>query len=203
MVTLLIILMAYVIGAIPIAYLAGRLAGHNLLNEGSGGVSGSAAIERLGLVRGSCAGFCDALKPVAVVLITQRISVYDVSAIASVAAVVGHIWPITLRFRGGRGVGPAGGALAALGAWPIVIALAGLLLGRAIFKDSAPGVIVGFVGTAILVSLTGQSSTLIFTSWLLLVVLGMGRLIGFRKSSVTTGRSIGGVILRRLLFDRD
>ena len=93
--------------------------------------------------------------------------------------------------------------MAALGAWPIVIALAGLLLGRAIFKDSAPGAIVGFVGTAILVSLTGQSSTLIFTSWLLLVVLGMGRLIGYRKSSVTTGRSIGGVILRRLLFDRD
>ena len=46
MVTLLIILMAYLIGSIPIAYLAGRLAGHNLLNEGSGGVSGSAAIER-------------------------------------------------------------------------------------------------------------------------------------------------------------
>ena len=125
------------------------------------------------------------------------------SAIASVAAAVGHIWPITLRFRGGRGVGPAGGALAALGAWPIVIALVGLLLGRVIFKDSAPGVIVGFVGTAVLVNLTGQSSTLIFTSWLLLVVLGMGRLIGYRKSSVTTGRSIGGVILRRLLFDRD
>ena len=81
--TLLIILMAYLIGSIPIAYLAGRLAGHNLLNEGSGGVSGSAAIERLGLVRGSCSGFCVSLKPVAVVLITQRHSVYDVPAIAS------------------------------------------------------------------------------------------------------------------------
>jgi hypothetical protein len=103
MVTLLIILMAYVIGAIPIAYLVGRLSGHDLLKEGSGGVSGSAAIERLGLIRGSCAGFFDALKPVAVVLITQRISVYDVSAIAAVAAVVGHIWPVTLRFRGGSG----------------------------------------------------------------------------------------------------
>ena len=203
MVTLLIILMAYVIGAIPIAYLVGRLSGHDLLKEGSGGVSGSAAIERLGLIRGSCAGFFDALKPVAVVLITQRISVYDVSAIAAVAAVVGHIWPVTLRFRGGRGVGPAGGALAALGAWPIVIALAGLLLGRVIVKDSAPGAIMGFVVTAIFITLTGQSSTLIFTSWLLLVLLGIGRLIGYRKSPVTTGRSIGGIILRRLLFDRD
>lgn len=201
--TLLIILIGYLIGATPIAYVVGRLAGHDLLKEGSGGVSGSAAIERLGLVRGAGAGFLDALKPVLAVLIAQRISGYDVSSVGAISAVVGHIWPVTLRFRGGRGVGPAGGALAALGAWQIVFALVGLLLGRAVFKDSAPGVILGFIATTVLINLTGQSVTLSLTSWTLLGVLGVGRLIGYRKSSSKAGASTGGVIWRRLLFDRD
>ena len=201
--TLLIIFISYVIGIIPVAYLVGRLAGHDLLKEGSGGVSGSAAIEQLGLIRGAGAGFLDALKPVLAVLIAQRISVYDVSAVGAISAVIGHIWPLTLRFRGGRGVGPAGGALAALGAWQIVIALTGLLLGRAVFKDSAPGVILGFIATAILINLTGQSATLSLASWILLGVLVAGRLMGYRKSASISGTPTRGVIWRRLLFDRD
>ena len=58
MMAVLSIVIGYVVGAIPISYLVGRMAGRNLLTEGSGGVSGTAAIERLGLLieigRASC-----------------------------------------------------------------------------------------------------------------------------------------------------
>ena len=57
MTTLLVLLLAYSIGSVPFAYLAGRLAGRDLLAEGSGGVSGTAAIERLGKVPGAIAGW--------------------------------------------------------------------------------------------------------------------------------------------------
>ena len=81
-----LVLMGYLIGSIPIAYLAARLRGHDLLDEGAGGVSGSAAIERLGPVPGAAAGFLDALKPVLVVAVAQRFESYEVSAAAGVAS---------------------------------------------------------------------------------------------------------------------
>ena len=203
MMAVLSIVIGYAVGAIPISYLVGRMAGRNLLTEGSGGVSGTAAIERLGLLIGSAAGLADALKPVVVVLVAQRVGGYEVSAAAGIAAVVGHIWPVTLRFRGGRGIGPAGGVLAALGAWHMVLAFAGLILGKVAMNDSAPGVLIGFVLTAIVLSLIGSSETLVFTGWVVLGLLVVGRLVGYRKKVPPRDVSFASLFWRRLFLDRD
>ena len=198
MIAFWLVLMGYLIGSIPIAYLAARLRGHDLLGEGAGGVSGSAAIERLGTVPGAAAGFADALKPVLVVVVAQRFASYEVSAAAGMAAVAGHIWPVTLRWRGGRGIGPAGALLAALGAWQMCLAFAGLVLGRALLRDSAPGAIVGFFATAVLLSLTGQSLTIGITAWVV-----VGRLIGYRKVYTDEDVGLARLMARRFLLDRD
>ena len=203
MLAVLFTVIGYLVGSIPIAYLAGRMAGRNLLTEGSGGVSGTAAIERLGLVSGSLAGLADALKPVVVVLVVQHAGGYEVSAVAGLVTVVGHIWPVTLRFRGGRGIGPAGGVLAALGAWHMVLAFAGLVFGKVVMKDSAPGVLIGFVLTSITLSLIGASETLILTAWALLGVLVVGRLVGYRKRPRPRDVSLATLLWRRLILDRD
>ena len=203
MTTVLALLLAYLIGSVPFAYLAGRLAGRDLLEEGSGGVSGSAAIERVGMVRGAMAGLADALKPTLAIFIAQRLATYEVSAVAGVLAVAGHVWPFTLRFRGGRGIGPAGGALAALGAWHMALAFAGLVLGKAILKDSAPGALIGFFATAIVLSLTGAAVTLSLAGWTLLGVLITARLVGYRKTSAPDDVSTATVLWRRFLLDRD
>ncbi len=199
----LLILVGYLIGSIPIAYLAARLRGHDLLSEGGGGVSGSAAIERIGTIPGAAAGLADALKPTLVVLIAQRFGSYELSAVAATSAVVGHIWPITLRLRGGRGVGPAGAALAALGAWHMALAFAGLVLGRYLLRDSAPGALVGFFATAIVISVTGASVVLALTAWILLGVLVLGRILGFRKEESREDQSLPMQLLWRVLLDRD
>ncbi|MDE2990688.1 MAG: glycerol-3-phosphate acyltransferase [Chloroflexota bacterium] len=198
-----LVLMGYLIGSIPIAYLAARLRGHDLLDEGAGGVSGSAAIEQLGPVPGAAAGFLDALKPVLVVAVAQRFETYEVSAAAGVAAVCGHIWPVTLRWRGGRGIGPAGALLAALGAWQMCLAFAGLVLGRALLRDSAPGALVGFFATAVLLSLTGQSLTIGVTAWVVVGVVVLGRLIGYRKVRTEEDVGLARLMVRRLILDRD
>ena len=198
-----LVLMGYLIGSIPIAYLAARLRGHDLLGEGAGGVSGSAAIERRGTGPGAAAGVADALKPVLVVVVAQRFASYEVSAAAGMAAVTGHIWPVTLRWRGGRGIGPAGALLAALGAWQMCLAFAGLVLGRALLRDSAPGAIVGFFATAVLLSLTGQSLTIGITAWVVVGVVVLGRLIGYRKVYTDEDVGLARLMARRFLLDRD
>jgi acyl-phosphate glycerol 3-phosphate acyltransferase len=203
MTTLLVLLVAYAIGSVPFAYLAGRLAGHDLLAEGSGGVSGSAAIEKIGKVPGAIAGLADALKPVLAIFIAQRLATYEVSAVAGVVAVAGHVWPFTLRFRGGRGIGPAGGALAALGSWHMVLAFAGLVLGKGIIKDSAPGALVGFFATAVVLSLTGADLALSLTGWTLLGLLIAARLVGYRKSAAPDDASTATILWWRFLLDRD
>ncbi len=203
MLTVVLILVGHLIGSIPVAYLAARLRGHDLLSEGSGGVSGSAAIERIGTVPGAAAGLADALKPALAVLIAQRFGSYELSAAAAVAAVVGHVWPITLRLRGGRGVGPAGAALAALGAWHMALAFAGLVLGRYLLRDSAPGALVGFFATGIVISVTGASAVLALTAWILLGVLVLGRMLGYRKLDAREGESLPMLLLWRVLLDRD
>ncbi len=201
--TLLVLLLAYSIGSVPFAYLAARLAGHDLLAEGSGGVSGSAAIERIGKVRGAIAGLADALKPVLAIFIAQRLATYEVSAVAGVVAVAGHVWPFTLRFRGGRGIGPAGAALAALGSWHMALAFAGMVLGKAIIKDSAPGALIGFFATAIVLSLTGAALTLSLAGWTLLGLLITARLVGYRKANAPDDVSTATLLWRRFLLDRD
>ena len=127
----------------------------------------------------------------------------ELSAAAAVAAVVGHIWPITLRLRGGRGVGPAGAALAALGAWHMVLAFAGLALARYLLRDSAPGALVVFFATAIVISLTGASVVLALTAWILLGVLVLGRMLGYRKLDGREDQSLPMKLLWRVLLDRD
>lgn len=203
MLTLGLVVLGYLIGSIPITYLAARLYGHDLLAEGGGGVSGSAAIERLGNVRGAAIGFADALKPAVAILVAQRFLGYEASAAAGVAAVAGHIFPVTLRLRGGRGVGPAGVTLAALGAWQMALAFAGLVLGRVLIRDSAPGAILGFFATAIVMSLTGASVTATVTAWVLIGVLMVGRIFGYRKANAPGDVHPLTLLLRRVLLDRD
>ena len=202
-ITFAFVMLGYLIGSVPVSYLAARVCGHDLLAEGAGGVSGSAAIERLGLIPGAAVGFADALKPVLVVFLAQQLSTYDVSAAAGVAVIVGHVWPFSLRFRGGRGIGPAGALLAALGAWQMFLAFAGLVLGRLLIRDSAPGVLAGFLATAILLSFTGPSLTIGVTAWVAVGVVVLGRLAGYRKLRTQDDVGLIRLLARRLLLDRD
>ena len=54
---------------------------------------------------------------------------------------------------------PLGAALAFLGVWQMALAFVGLVLGRVLLKDSAPGALVGFLATAVVMSFTGASVT--------------------------------------------
>jgi glycerol-3-phosphate acyltransferase PlsY len=120
-------ILAYVLGAVPFAALAARACGRDLRSEGSGNLGATNAIRVLGPAVGVPVLLGDIGKGwVAVALIPSWLGVEGVATalLCGVAVVAGHVWPVFLRFRGGKGV--AAGAGAFLGLAP---AATGITLG--------------------------------------------------------------------------
>ena len=113
-------LLAYLIGAIPTAYLFARFAlGHDIRNIGDNNSGAANVYREIGPRAGLACGALDIVKGGAAVIV---VSVIDrdtgTEMLAGVCALVGHIWPVFLRFRGGRGAAVAVGVMIA--SYPII-----------------------------------------------------------------------------------
>ena len=115
---------AYFVGSIPTAVLVSKAKGVDIYSVGSGNPGASNVSRALGKRWAVLVFVVDAAKgalPVAV----SRFALgqhWAVASLAGLAAVVGHSWPVTMRFKGGRGVATGGGALAV--AYPPVLVVA-------------------------------------------------------------------------------
>ncbi len=130
-------LLGYLLGSIPFGLLLTRAAGlGDIRNVGSGNIGATNVLRtgRKGLAAATL--LLDALKGVAAVLIVVYIS--QIAAIGAAAgAVLGHMFPVWLRFKGGKGVATTLGVMWGL-SWPIgAIACAAWLMFAAIFRYSS------------------------------------------------------------------
>ena len=121
----LAVLCAYLIGSIPFALLlARRFGGHDLHRIGSGNIGAANVLRASGVRAGVVVAVLDILKGAAGVLVAARMtSMENAGAIAGLAAVVGHIYPVWLRFRGGKGVATACGVFSVLAPLAVPAAL--------------------------------------------------------------------------------
>ncbi len=123
------IAVSYLLGSIPSAYIAGRmLKGIDIRKVGDGNVGAVNAYHEIGPFTGLAIIIADVMKGVAAVLITQVFAPQWVVFLAGFAAVAGHIWPIFIGFKGGRGEATAAGVLVALLPQPELILLAVALI---------------------------------------------------------------------------
>ncbi len=100
---------AYLIGTFPTAQIVGSRIGRDPTKEGSGN-PGASNVWRLGGRRaGIIVAVVDGLKGAVPVLIALALSGRPLAHAVWVAAVIGHVWPVTRRLRGGKGVATAGG----------------------------------------------------------------------------------------------
>lgn len=169
---LLLLPLAYLLGSFPTAALVARVTGHDILREGSGNPGASNVYRLAGWKAGLIAFAGDFAKgaiPSAVGLVLDG---HRGAYILGFAAVVGHVLPVTFRFRGGRGVATAAGALAVI--FPLItlgLAVLWFVIARVLRKASV-GSIVVTVAFPPLVALTGNSwGDVLITSALALVVL--------------------------------
>ncbi len=101
------ILIGYLLGCIQSAYLIGKLAGNlDIREHGSGNAGASNITSTLGVKYGVIVGLVDILKGFfAVVIIKWIYPAYpDLAYLAGLMAILGHIFPFFLKFKGGKGV---------------------------------------------------------------------------------------------------
>ena len=120
----LFLLLGYLVGSIPTGYLAVRLrSGRDIRSEGSGKTGGfnTYSVTRSRLVAVGV-GLFDALKGFAVAMIAWLLYPADplVQAAGIIGALLGHNYPVWLKFKGGRGLATVAGALFALGQFLLV-----------------------------------------------------------------------------------
>ena len=110
------ILGAYLIGSIPFALIVARRRGTSDLREvGSGNLGAANVMRASGVMAGVLVAALDMAKGAASVVLAERLSGSAVApAAAGVAAIVGHVYPVWLRFRGGKGVATACGVFSML-----------------------------------------------------------------------------------------
>ena len=131
--SLLVLVIAYLIGSIPFGYLIVRTKqGGDIRQSGSGGTGATNVSRRVGKVAGVLTLLLDVAKGAAAVLIAQNVSGSAwVKAAAAIAVIAGHIFPVWLGFRGGKGVATGVGVFLVLA--PMALLCAGVVFVSIVF----------------------------------------------------------------------
>lgn len=123
MAELIAVAFGYLAGSVPFAYLLARRRGVDLRRTGSGNVGAANVLRTSGVPNAILAMCLDAAKGAVVVLAVQRLSAGSATVVVGgLAAVIGHLYPVWIGFRGGKGVATAAGVFVVLA--PIAVAIA-------------------------------------------------------------------------------
>ena len=119
------VILGYLAGSVPFAFLIARRVGIDVRRTGSGNVGAANVLRTTGTWRGIAAMALDVGKGAAAVLLADlSTSAAALVAAGGAAAVVGHIYPVWLRFHGGKGVAVAAGVFGVLAPAATAIAAA-------------------------------------------------------------------------------
>lgn len=158
----IVVVASYLVGAIPMGYIAGRvLKGVDIRDYGSGKIGATNVLRVLGYRPFLGVMIADALKGYIPVLVTWYVfnggdiqDAHGLQVASGIAAVLGHDYPVYIGFRGGRGVAVSFGVYAAL-ALPLAVGLiaVGIFIALAVRYMSVMSMITVPLGAVILLLL--------------------------------------------------
>jgi glycerol-3-phosphate acyltransferase PlsY len=168
--------LGYLLGSIPFGLILSRLSGAgDIRSIGSGNIGATNVLRtgRKGLAAATL--LCDMLKGTAAVLIARRVFAGDAALAAGLGAFLGHLFPVWLRFRGGKGVATYIGVLAAL-AWPLALAYGAIwIVVAALTRYSSLAALVASAATPLLLWGFGHRAAALLFLVLSLLVFVMHR----------------------------
>ena len=147
---LAVVAFGYLAGSIPFAFLLARRRGVDLRHAGSGNVGAANVLRTSGVPNAVIAFVLDAAKGALAVLVAQRLSTEPATPVAGgLASIIGHIYPVWLGFRGGKGVATAGGVFVVLTPAALGIAAAVFVLAIWVTRYISVGSLAGAVTLAV------------------------------------------------------
>jgi len=157
--SLLALALGYLLGSIPFGLLLTRAAGlGDIRSIGSGNIGATNVLRTGNKSVAAATLLLDALKAVAAVIIGGIVFGPFAALAAGLGAVIGHCFPVWLKFKGGKGVATTLGALLAL-SWPFGIAACLLwLLFAVLFRISSLAALLALATTALLAWLSAAAS---------------------------------------------
>ena len=169
------ILLGYLTGSVPFAFLLARRAGIDVRVAGSGNVGAANVLRTSGTPLGLTVMILDISKGAATVLAAYAgAGSANSAAVAGAAAIVGHIYPVWLRFHGGKGVAVAAGVFGVLAPLATLLAAAVFLATAGFTRVVSLGSVVATVTLPSAAWLTGAPTPV------LIAAIGTGTLILFR-----------------------
>ena len=208
---------AYLLGSVPLSYLAARSRGVDLRRQGTQQVGGGNLWRTTSRKLGLFVGIFDFCKGIIMVAAARIVGLSPgLQLLVGLAAIIGHDWPVFPRFHGGRGIATSLGIIIILpiinigndntyqvSNWPLVAFLAVAVAGVVIARRTPVPILIGLILMPIISALIkAQPLSLTLGYAALVVIIIVKRLIAQPSAEkITTG--MGRVLLNRLLFDRD
>lgn len=172
-------LIAYFLGSIPFGFIIAKLFfKEDIRASGSGNIGATNAMRQFGTGVGILVLTFDILKGVAAVLVAKHLlpSHSPELAIAAFCAILGHVFPIWLGFKGGKGVAVAAGVFVALTPLTVLGALAGFIVVVAVTRyvslgSLAAATALGISNTIIELKLDRPDYALLILIWIAVIMI--------------------------------
>jgi glycerol-3-phosphate acyltransferase PlsY len=161
-----IVLSAYLVGSVPFALLLARRWGTaDLRRTGSGNLGAANVLRATGVTPGVLVAALDIGKGVASVILAAHLTGAPVApAAAGLAAIVGHVYPVWLGFRGGKGVATACGVFAVLAPVAALAALGIFVTSVWVTKYVSVGSVLASMTLPLIAYSTGRSTPIVVVS---------------------------------------
>src|SRR3954462_6704129 len=155
----ILLLPAYFLGTFPSAHLVARMGGHDVLAEGSGNPGASNVARLMGWKAGLVVMLADFGKGAIASGVGLAVAGRGVAFALGIAAVIGHMFPVTRHFKGGKGVATAGGMLLVL--YPVIVLILCVVwfLVARVLKLASVGSLLCAVLFPVLVAIGGYGTT--------------------------------------------
>jgi glycerol-3-phosphate acyltransferase PlsY len=211
MTTTWIIMLAagYLLGSIPASLLAARARGIDLRRRGTFQIGAGNVWRTTSRRLGLAVGIYDFCKGAAMVLYGYWLGLDPTQQLAvGIAVVVGHNWPLFLKFHGGRGIATSGGIILVMPfvndqpIWGVLAYLVVLVGALVLYRSSPVAILIGVTIQPIVTAATGGafSLTMVYTALLIIVIIKR-----LTAQASPESRTIGfwQLMVNRLVWDRD
>jgi acyl phosphate:glycerol-3-phosphate acyltransferase len=209
----LLLVAAYLLGSIPLSYLTARSRGIDIRKRGTQQVGTGNLWRTTSHKLGFFVGIYDFLKGMLMVYFSFLAGLEPAQQLfTGIAVVIGHNWPVFLRFHGGRGIATALGLIIILPSlnyrdidvtiWPMIFFF-GIGVGTLVFfHRTAVPVLIATISLPI-TSAIAKEPLLLTMGYLALLLIVITKRLTAQSNAEARKMNMGKVILYRFFFDRD